>query len=69
MYKLNKWYLAILAYNSGEGNVAEGIARSALDRYLEFNPHMEDNQTIRNYKKMGYKGKFIIPLPKIFIKK
>ena len=50
--KLNKWYLAILAYNSGEGNVAEGIARSALDRYLEFNPHMEDNQTIRNYKKM-----------------
>ncbi len=50
--KLNKWYLAILAYNSGEGNVAEGIARSALDRYLEFNPNMNDNQSIRNYKKM-----------------
>lgn len=50
--KLNKWYLAILAYNSGEGNVAEGIARSALDRYLEFNPNMNDNQSIKNYKKM-----------------
>lgn len=50
--KLNKWYLAILAYNSGEGNVVEGIARSALDRYLEFNPNMNDNQSIKNYKKM-----------------
>jgi len=50
--KLDKWYLAILAYNSGEGNVAEGVARSALDRYLELNPNMNNTPSINNYKKM-----------------
>ncbi|PUE63648.1 transglycosylase SLT domain-containing protein [Arcobacter caeni] len=50
--KLDKWYLAILAYNSGEGNVAEGVARASLDRYLELNPNMNDTPSIRNYKKM-----------------
>lgn len=50
--KLDKWYLAILAYNSGEGNVAEGVARASLDRYLELNPNMKDTPIIKNYKKM-----------------
>ena len=50
--KLDKWYLAILAYNSGEGNVAEGVARCALDRYLELNPNMNNTPSINNYKKM-----------------
>ena len=50
--KLDKWYLAILAYNSGEGNVAEGVARCALDRYLELNPNMNNTSSINNYKKM-----------------
>ena len=50
--KLDKWYLAILAYNSGEGNVAEGVSRCALDRYLELNPNMNNTPSINNYKKM-----------------
>ena len=50
--KFNKWYLALLAYNCGEGTVAEGVARASLDRYLELNPEMSDNESIKNYKKM-----------------
>ncbi len=50
--KFNKWYLALLAYNCGEGTVAEGVARASLDRYLELNPEMSDNESIKNYKRM-----------------
>lgn len=50
--KLNKWYLAILAYNSGEGNVIEGVARASLDRYIELNPGMENNSSINNHKRI-----------------
>jgi membrane-bound lytic murein transglycosylase D len=50
--KFNKWYLALLAYNCGEGNVAEGVARASLDRYLELNPDMNNTETINNYKRM-----------------
>ena len=50
--KFNKWYLALLAYNCGEGTVAEGVARASLDRYLELNPEMNDNESIKNYKRM-----------------
>jgi membrane-bound lytic murein transglycosylase D len=50
--KLHKWYLAILAYNCGEGNVIEGVARSSLDRYLELNPNFRDKQNIKNYQKI-----------------
>ncbi len=50
--KFNKWYLALLAYNCGEGTVAEGVARASLDRYLELNPEMSDNESIKSYKRM-----------------
>jgi membrane-bound lytic murein transglycosylase D len=52
--KLDKWYLAILAYNCGEGNVLEGIARASLDRYLELNPKFKDNPNIKDYQKIFY---------------
>ncbi|MDD2292044.1 MAG: transglycosylase SLT domain-containing protein [Aliarcobacter sp.] len=50
--RFNKWYLALLAYNCGEGTVAEGVARASLDRYLELNPEMNNSDSIRTYKRM-----------------
>ena len=50
--KFNKWYLALLSYNCGEGRVLEGVARASLDRYLELNPNMNNTPSINNYKKM-----------------
>ncbi len=46
----DKWYLAIAAYNSGEGRVISGIARASLDKYLDENPNEHSNPTIRVYK-------------------
>lgn len=48
--KLGKWYLAILAYNCGEGRVLEGVTRASLDKYLEENPEKADDISVKNYK-------------------
>lgn len=50
-YKIfNRWYLAIIAYNAGEGRVISGIARASLDKYLDENPSKHNDPTIKVYK-------------------
>ena len=49
--KFDKWYLAILAYNCGEGNVVEAITRASLDKYLEENPDKSSGVT-RSYQRV-----------------
>ena len=47
--KFGKWYLAVLAYNAGEGRIIHGIARATLDNYLENNPTMYHDKVIKLY--------------------
>lgn len=52
----NKWYLAAISYNCGEGRVIEGITRATLDMYCKDNSCRKDKtiqkyrQTIRDYQ-------------------
>ena len=48
--RLKKWYLTLIAYTCGEGRVIEGITRATIDEYLEQNPQMVDDISIRSYK-------------------
>lgn len=47
--KFGKWYLAVLAYNAGEGRIIHGVARATLDKYLEENPNMYHDKVIKIY--------------------
>jgi membrane-bound lytic murein transglycosylase D len=49
--KFDKWYLSILAYNSGEGRVIEGLTRASLDMYVENNPN-KSTQILKSYRRV-----------------
>jgi len=60
-WMFDKWYIAAIAYNCGEGRVIEGITRATLDMYCEENECKKDPQikkyrsTIRAYQEKRVK--------------
>lgn len=52
--EFGKWYLAILAYNCGEGRVVQGITRATIDLHCEHigSNICKKNRTIRGYRQL-----------------
>lgn len=52
--EFGKWYLAILAYNCGQGRVIQGITRATIDLHCENIGYdiCEKDKTIRGYRKL-----------------
>lgn len=48
--RFDKWYLAAIAYNCGEGRVIEAITRATLDKFIERFPKQKNSKRIRNFR-------------------
>ena len=48
--RLDRWYLAAIAYNCGEARVIEGITRALIDKFVAKDPKREKTKQVRNYR-------------------
>ena len=46
----DKWYLAILSYNCGEGRVMEGIIRASIDKYIAQHPTKKNSNEVKRLR-------------------
>jgi len=49
--RFDKWYLAAISYNCGEGRVIEALTRATIDLYIKKNPEQKNSKKIRAFRK------------------